>query len=98
MSDPSELLPILLALIAAGLTAGVIAGLLGVGGGIVLVPVLDLALPHAGVPVAWSMHVAVATSRAGRQSISRTRAGYDLERGVRLRRTARRPQNVAAAR
>jgi len=64
MSDPSELLPILLALIAAGLSAGVIAGLLGVGGGIVLVPVLDLALPHAGVPVAWSMHVAVATSLA----------------------------------
>lgn len=64
MTDPSELLPILLALVAAGLTAGVIAGLLGVGGGIVLVPVLDLALPHAGVPAAWSMHVAVATSLA----------------------------------
>jgi hypothetical protein len=64
MSDPSELFPILLALIAAGLSAGLIAGLLGVGGGIALVPVLDLALPHAGVPVAWSMHVAVATSLA----------------------------------
>lgn len=64
MPNLGEILPILLALIATGLTAGVIAGLLGVGGGIVLVPVLELALPHAGIPSTWSLHVAVATSLA----------------------------------
>jgi len=62
--DAAELLPLLAVLLAAGLAAGTIAGLLGVGGGIVLVPVLDYALRHAGFPPEWCMHVAVATSLA----------------------------------
>lgn len=64
MPNVTELLPIVLALVAAGLAAGLVAGLLGVGGGIILVPVLELALPHAGVPAGWSMHIAIATSLA----------------------------------
>jgi uncharacterized membrane protein YfcA len=57
-------LPVIAALVAAGATGGLIAGLLGVGGGIVLVPALDLALIAAGVDHAVSLHVAVATSMA----------------------------------
>jgi uncharacterized membrane protein YfcA len=57
-------LPMLAALLAAGAAGGLLAGLLGVGGGIVIVPVLDLALVTAGVDPAVAMHVAVATSMA----------------------------------
>ena len=57
-------LPVIAALFAAGAVGGLIAGLLGVGGGIVLVPALDLALGAAGVDPAVSLHVAVATSMA----------------------------------
>ena len=57
-------LPVVAALVAAGAAGGLIAGLLGVGGGIVLVPALDLALGTAGVDHAVSLHVAVATSMA----------------------------------
>lgn len=57
-------LPVIAALLAAGAAGGMIAGLLGVGGGIVLVPALDLALATAGVDHAVSLHVAVATSMA----------------------------------
>lgn len=58
------LLPFALALFGTGLLAGVMAGLLGVGGGIVIVPVLDIVLIAAGVAPEWSMNVAVATSLA----------------------------------
>ena len=57
-------LPMLAALLGAGAAGGLLAGLLGVGGGIVIVPVLDLALTLAGVDPAVSMHIAVATSMA----------------------------------
>lgn len=48
----------------AGAAAGLIAGLLGVGGGIVIVPVLFTLLPFAGVEDDLRMHVAVGTSLA----------------------------------
>ena len=57
-------LPMLAALIGAGAAGGLLAGLLGVGGGIVIVPALDLALTLAGVDPAVALHVAVATSMA----------------------------------
>lgn len=47
-----------------GLVAGVLAGLLGIGGGIVLVAALVALLPLLGVPAAAVMHVALATSLA----------------------------------
>lgn len=49
---------------ALGLVAGVLAGLLGIGGGIVLVAALVGLLPLLGVPPADVMHVALATSLA----------------------------------
>jgi uncharacterized membrane protein YfcA len=57
-------LPMLGALLGAGALGGLLAGLLGVGGGIVIVPVLDAALNLAGVSPEASLHVAVATSMA----------------------------------
>ena len=54
-------LPLYLAL---GAVAGLLAGLLGVGGGLVLVVALVWLLPQQGVPAASVMHAALATSLA----------------------------------
>ncbi len=64
MEQVQELLPLALTMLATGAFAGVMAGLLGVGGGIVIVPVLDTALELQGVDPAIRMHLAVATSLA----------------------------------
>ena len=53
-----------LAMLATGCVAGVLAGLFGIGGGIVIVPVLEAVLGLLGVDPAIRMHVAVATSLA----------------------------------
>jgi uncharacterized protein len=60
----ATLLPLIAILAVSGLVAGFAAGLLGVGGGIVTVPVLEYSLRFAGVPEEYRMHVAVATSLA----------------------------------
>lgn len=52
------------AMLATGCVAGVLAGLFGIGGGIVIVPVLEATLGFLGVDAAIRMHVAVATSLA----------------------------------
>jgi len=52
------------AMLATGCVAGVMAGLFGIGGGIVIVPVLEFTLGLLGVDPAIRMHVAVATSLA----------------------------------
>ncbi len=57
-------LPLLAALIGAGVFAGLIAGLFGVGGGIVIVPALYAAFGVLGVDDAVRMKTAVATSLA----------------------------------
>ena len=55
----------LLAFLALGAVAGVLAGLLGVGGGLVLVAALAWLLPAQGVvPPEAAMHAALATSLA----------------------------------
>lgn len=52
------------AMLVTGTVAGVLAGLFGIGGGIVIVPVLETALGFIGVDPAIRMHVAVGTSLA----------------------------------
>lgn len=59
-----ELVPFALALAATGVFTGFVAGLLGLGGGIIVVPVLYAILPHLGVAKDARMHVAVGTSLA----------------------------------
>lgn len=54
----------LLALIATGIFAGILAGLLGVGGGIVIVPVLFFLFQGFGVSPDSAMVIATATSLA----------------------------------
>lgn len=53
-----------LLLALGGVFAGLIAGLLGVGGGIILVPLLTIILPFLGIASDLAMHVAIATSLA----------------------------------
>ena len=60
----SELAILVLAMLGTGVAAGVVAGLLGVGGGIVVVPVLEWVFELLGVPVDIRMHLAVGTSLA----------------------------------
>lgn len=63
MSDfLSQWLPTIIAMLVTGAFAGLLAGLLGVGGGIVIVPVLYFVLQAAGVSPATAMLVATATS------------------------------------
>lgn len=50
--------------LVAGLAAGIVSGLFGMGGGLAMVPLLVVALALDGVPREFLMHVAVATSLA----------------------------------
>ena len=64
MAMIEQFLPLLLPLFFTGLLSGFLAGLLGVGGGIVIVPILAYALEASGIHTAMPMHVAVASSLA----------------------------------
>jgi len=57
-------LPTFLALVGTGIFAGILAGLLGVGGGIVIVPVLFFLFQSFGVSPESAMVIATATSLA----------------------------------
>lgn len=60
----NDMLFLVVAMLATGAVSGVLAGLLGIGGGIVIVPVLDAALAFLDIDAAIRMHIAVATSLA----------------------------------
>ena len=58
----AEWLPIIMALLVTGVAAGILAGLLGVGGGIVIVPVLFLVFQSLEISASSAMSIATATS------------------------------------
>jgi uncharacterized membrane protein YfcA len=60
----SELISLVLALAATGLVAGLLAGIFGIGGGGVIVPVMYQALGALGFSPAVTMHVALGSALA----------------------------------
>ncbi|MFC2999960.1 sulfite exporter TauE/SafE family protein [Falsiroseomonas tokyonensis] len=64
MTDPMWLAGLAVAMALTGIVSGTLAGLLGVGGGIVIVPVLFNVFPLFGIPEAVQMKLAVGTSLA----------------------------------
>jgi len=64
LQNPVFIISFIAALLFTGAIAGILAGLLGVGGGIVIVPVLFLLFPLLGVGEDVTMHLAVGTSLA----------------------------------
>src|ERR1700675_4893370 len=76
--DVSQLLELALLLVAVGALSGFLAGLFGIGGGAVLVPVFYECFGLAGVPLAVRMPLCIGTSLAViiPTSISSFRAHY----------------------
>ncbi|GAM99965.1 hypothetical protein U91I_03623 [alpha proteobacterium U9-1i] len=58
----ADLLPFIAGLLAAGLVAGFIGGLFGVGGGVVIVPALYVVFSALNVDESVRMHLAIGTS------------------------------------
>ncbi|MFC6857126.1 sulfite exporter TauE/SafE family protein [Marivibrio halodurans] len=77
----TELLPIAVAMLGTGLIGGIMAGLLGVGGGIVIVPVLFHILTGMGIDEDIRMHIAVGTSLATIILTSASSARSHFKRG-----------------
>lgn len=80
--DPMHIAAFSIALIVAGGFAGFLAGLLGVGGGIIVVPALYFILSALDVSEAVRMHVAVGTSLAAIIVTSLISARSHAARGV----------------
>ena len=64
MPELSQVLPLLALIMAIGAFAGVVAGLLGVGGGIILVPAFFFAFAALGYETPELMQISLATSLA----------------------------------
>ncbi len=88
--DPIDIQSLLIWLVPllglTGVIAGILAGLLGVGGGIVIVPALYYAFSYLGIDIEIRMHLAVGTSLATiiptsiRSSLAHNRrGGFDFE-------------------
>jgi uncharacterized membrane protein YfcA len=57
-------IPLMAALTALGLVTGFLAGLLGIGGGMLMVPFITLLLTHQGIDTGLAVKMAIATSMA----------------------------------
>lgn len=68
-------------LVGAAIIAGFLAGLLGIGGGIVMTPVLFQIFIWADAPEAWRMHMAIATTLAIIAPTTMTAARAHARRG-----------------
>ncbi|OAB61275.1 hypothetical protein AY599_27080 [Leptolyngbya valderiana BDU 20041] len=75
------IIPVLL-LLFTGILAGVLAGLLGIGGGLVIVPLFSWILVAQGVDVDTAVAVAVATSLASMLLTSASAIGFHARRGA----------------
>src|SRR5690348_14648623 len=64
MSAWSLSVPLVLELVALGLFAGFLAGLLGIGGGMLMVPFLTMVFDAEGVAPGAAVKMAIATSMA----------------------------------
>lgn len=76
------MLPLAVALLTAGAAGGLLAGLLGVGGGIVIVPVLFHLFTSLGIDESVRMHVAVGTSLATIIATSATSTRSHFRKGA----------------
>lgn len=76
------MLSTLLILLVVGLAAGVLAGLLGIGGGLVIVPALTVLLVSQGHPESAAVPVAVATSLASMLLTSASSIWFHHRRGA----------------
>lgn len=68
--------------LAFGVLVGILAGLLGIGGGVVLVPILNFTLPLEGVDLSVVHHMALATSLASIMFTSLSSARSHNKRGT----------------
>lgn len=64
LSNIWGLMPFVIGLLVTGVVSGVAAGLLGIGGGVIIVPALSAALLWLGFDSDVTQHVAVGTSLA----------------------------------
>src|ERR1700710_487919 len=62
--NPSELVELALLLVAVGMLSGFLAGVFGIGGGAILVPVFYECFRLAGVPLDVRMQLCIGTSLA----------------------------------
>jgi uncharacterized membrane protein YfcA len=85
----AEFIGLLGALAGAGIVTGLLAGLFGVGGGAVIVPVLYQVFTTIGVPESVRMHLCVGSSLAimspvqALKSIGRLQPAHMLDIGAR---------------
>lgn len=62
MRHTAHMFSLTMLLIPVGLVAGVLAGLFGIGGGLVIVPIVTLLLIEQGMSAEWALPTAIATS------------------------------------
>ena len=71
----------IIVLLAAGASAGFLSGLLGIGGGLLVVAALSVALPTLAIPAAQVIHVSVATAMAANVLTLASSATAHVRRG-----------------